>query len=252
MKIFERFDPIGVEMARTKQLQIEKPNEAKRAAMFGELLVSLSAKGDLYMLTSHLCGIGRPAILYWFVVQMMRAAVSNGQFKIVEFLLNDCGLSVNNPGLEEILFYAINSNVSVENACKVVTLLVTAGADINHQRRNDSYTLMHCAAKDGDLELCEFLIESKCSVNGVANDDSMPLTLADKTEDKELIDFLESKGAVRNWRDINKSSKISDEMADLSVKDDGAFVFGTQSDFKTTSGASTSEVKLCTAGGGFF
>ena len=93
-----------------------------------------------------------------------------------------------------IHFAASNGNLELGNA------LIRADADINARDKNGTTALIAAAAK-GNLDFVKVLVDAGADLNAAAKMAEAPFTAlqaAERTEHKEIVDFLKKSGAEQN------------------------------------------------------
>lgn len=208
--IFACTVPLETEMARFEALRAADEAAAANVIKHGAMLVALAKRGDLERLALM---VRTTAPTYWFTVQMLLAAAESGQAKIVAYMV-DNGAKLDSAPLKEILIHVAahcDAEDGGENCADVATYLVrTAKINVDAMRKSDYWTAMHVAVARGLVKLVHHLVSLGANVNAVAENDVMPLHLAESQAPQEaqdsLVTFLCNHGARRDWRDLLRST----------------------------------------------
>ena len=89
---------------------------------------------------------------------------------------------------------------------KAIQKCLDAGAPIDGVLGKTSYRVLHKAAKEGSIEMVEFLIERKAMVNARAEYGWTPLDMAIKKNRKKVIEMLRSNGGKTDVELTDKTS----------------------------------------------
>ena len=89
---------------------------------------------------------------------------------------------------------------------KAIQKCLDAGAPIDGVLGKTSYRVLHKAAKEGSIEMVEFLIERKAMVNARAEYGMTPLDMAIKKNRKKVIELLRANGGKTDVELTDKTS----------------------------------------------
>lgn len=163
--------------------------------------------------------------MYWHVTKALKAAMKNRHLDLVRYMIEDLELSLDHEAFQKLLHLYLFSCQSAETENdeegrklnrEIFKLLVKGkgkGAIDEVDNINSSTPLMIACESLSDLEMIQILCESGADVNSVNSDDQMPLSLIkgrlDKDQENEnlrqIYDYLKSRGAVLNWRELPKN-----------------------------------------------
>ncbi|GFS56364.1 hypothetical protein NPIL_568051 [Nephila pilipes] len=159
-------------------------------------------------------------------------AAWNGHQRVIEFLLSN-GVDVDDTnkngwtplhcaagsGNLEIVKFLIERGANINarnNDGKIPLDIARANGQIeiidildgrNTERKSPTYTSLHDAAKDGDLEAVKYLIRRSAGVNDPNEDGWTPLHCAASAGELEVAEFLISKGANTHAEDNTTAGK---------------------------------------------
>mmetsp|Transcript_7537 Transcript_7537/g.24090 ORF Transcript_7537/g.24090 Transcript_7537/m.24090 type:complete len:134 (+) Transcript_7537:128-529(+) len=94
--------------------------------------------------------------------------------------MSENGIDRRHPGLRHLIHELIEERAATDPVLvQVLPLLVQqCGFDVNGMRRGDGYTPLHIACADSRLLLFKVLVLLGADVHAIANDNSLPLSLA--------------------------------------------------------------------------
>jgi ankyrin repeat protein len=141
-----------------------------------------------------------PLLVLAFIVAL--SALANGQ-KIDPLQAPRSQRTISDKDLEAIaeLHAAVASG-----DFKVIQKCLDAGAPIDGVLGKTSYRVLHKAAKEGSIEMVEFLIERKAMVNARAEYGWTPLDMAIKKNRKKVIEVLRANGGKTDVELTDKTS----------------------------------------------
>ncbi|KAK8255637.1 ankyrin repeat-containing domain protein [Phyllosticta capitalensis] len=125
---------------------------------------------------------------------LLSEAASRGDEKIMELLLNAGAKVDEETGANALITAALKGNEHIVN------MLLSRNANVDWQDP-EGYTCLHWAAKNGDLEICEVLVNHGAKLETKTKEDlkltpgMTPLLLAAKCKHSPVVEFLLSREA---------------------------------------------------------
>ncbi len=140
-----------------------------------DLLAGAAAVGHIENMRKQIAQLGSPNILNTQGYSPLGLAVSNGHLEAVRFLLDQKANAniKDSKELTPLLWAIINSYKNPAQYLNIIQLLVSKGADI-HARDKDGFTVLHYAARIGDLALLDYLLASGAQTDINAVDALVP------------------------------------------------------------------------------
>lgn len=77
-----------------------------------------------------------------------------------------------------------------------------------NQKNNFHYTPLHCASREGHLEIVKFLLSKEVEVDSLTYDNETPLMLASRNGHLSVINLLLDEGANVNHQDRDKETSL--------------------------------------------
>ncbi|WP_419214580.1 ankyrin repeat domain-containing protein [Wolbachia endosymbiont of Rhagoletis cingulata] len=147
----------------------------------------------------------------------MHIAAKNGYKDIVEFFIDQQGLSINEQGENKWtpLHYAAASN-----SLNVVQYLVEEKEAAIDTKDRNNWTALHHASKEGHIEIVKFLIKKGANINAHNSQGKLPVDLASESK---VIQFLLSEGlfnAVRENKVLEVTNYLNKEVNGTRVEVD--------------------------------
>ena len=168
-------------------------------AAIGDLnavLVALEKGVDV----NAVCADEMPALVpaaYWGhveIVQLLLEHGANANCKAEDDLDTPLISAAKGTGLAK---NRLSSYTSDERQIKVIKLLLTSEADVNHKNKQGKNALME-VAKHGSLIATKILLQSGADVNAEDNHGKTALSIAKEEGHKEIIQMLKEAGAKDN------------------------------------------------------
>lgn len=171
----------------------------------GEQLVAYANNGELRKLKllsdEFITKYNDLFIPTYFIAKMLKSSLENGHLMIASYII-DHGYPYQNSNVPNSLEECLKV-VEDHRGVNIIEFLVTKGMDVNYQTKGTWLTALHIAAEKGLVETVKTLIALGADVNAVADNDLMPLHMAERsiasTKD-EIIEILKTNGAKLSWR----------------------------------------------------
>mmetsp|Transcript_23287 Transcript_23287/g.43385 ORF Transcript_23287/g.43385 Transcript_23287/m.43385 type:complete len:149 (-) Transcript_23287:233-679(-) len=109
---------------------------------------------------------------------MFEAACSNGHVEVITFMCEN-GVTQSHPGIRNIFHSVIATAREDAPLLRTLPILVKKfGFNVNTMRKGDGYTPLHVACQFSRLVLFKMLILLGADISAIANDNSLPMSLA--------------------------------------------------------------------------
>uniref|UniRef100_A0A6P7GEX0 Uncharacterized protein LOC114338418 n=1 Tax=Diabrotica virgifera virgifera TaxID=50390 RepID=A0A6P7GEX0_DIAVI len=123
---------------------------------------------------------------------LVHRAVASGDFKILQYLVEDCKMDVNVADVDGK--FPVH-NIYMRDNIDILKYLKDKGANLSISN-NQKQTLVHKAAKSGGLKVLRYLVEDcKMDVNVADVDGKFPVHNIYMRDDIDILKYLKDKGA---------------------------------------------------------
>lgn len=196
---------------RVKSLSGEDPTQAKRLFDLGESILIAARKGELSKMKKILFGSDQKDILFYFISKAFQEALINDHLMIAAFMVEN-GFPVNSHNSLPPYLHDSILVLDDERCVPVIKLFLNfkCSFDINTPAPRTWLTPLHIAVQRLLCQTTEFLVSNGADVNAVADEDLMPLNIAqaidtngnaESEKRKEFIlSLLIKHGAKETWR----------------------------------------------------
>lgn len=152
-------------------------------------MIDYADRGDLENFQRLLNDSDDQELMFWHVTKALKAAVKNRHLSIIEYLINECELSLDHEAFQKYLHLYLfgcqeaemeNDQDGIELNRSILKLLVKGkGRNVIDEldNINSSTPLIAACETLYDPEIIKILCEGGADVNAVNNDDKMPLNL---------------------------------------------------------------------------
>ena len=148
----------------------------------------------------------------WYYFSLMTIALGNVDKKMVNFLIeSNCDIKKVClrvlPIHKLVTSFSDQEEKSYESLSDLITTFVEKGFDINERLSSNGATPLLLAAKYGDIELVELLLELGADKNIPDNDNKKPYEVANLTTIRKLliIDTIDDKIKDEGWQKLGKN-----------------------------------------------
>lgn len=190
--------PLHVEMERFRGIMQADPDRGRQLFLGGEELITFAVNGNFRKFCEAAFRLGAEDgfPVNYFVSKAFTSTFLHHHLLIASFLI-DNGYPVNNTLCPNVLIECIKANLDDDSCCEAVEFLATKKFDFNVQEDKTWMAPIHYAVKHAMPRTVEVLIKNMADVNSVAENDVLPLVIAnslpDSPQKQEILQLLQLK-----------------------------------------------------------
>lgn len=192
------------QMSRLGELRMNDPDRARDIFALGERLIVLAGNGELRKLKEAVEKSAEGDIMVYFVAKMFQESLLKGHLMVASYII-DQGYPFNSSSVPNVLHLCLlHPEVEDFRAAEICDFLRLKGIDIDAQAPKTWLTALHMAVQRCFVNTVRTLVENGADVNAVADDDLLPLTIAERCTPSPAMDEIKAlllgKGARSTWR----------------------------------------------------
>jgi len=178
LQLFRPSLSLEQEIEKLEELRKHEPQYARQLMLQNNQLITLASQGCLDGMVQLLLGCREGELLSWTCAKMFEAACSNGHVEVITFMCEN-GVTQSHPGIRNIFHSVIATACEDAPLLRTLPILVKKfGFNVNTMRKGDGYTPLHVACQFSRLVLFKMLILLGADISAIANDNSLPMSLA--------------------------------------------------------------------------
>jgi ankyrin repeat protein len=140
-------------------------------------------------------------------------AARNNNTEVIDFLLSkNVSIDATSPDFEAIHCASQSGNLGT------VKLLISKGANVNATTQDKRLTPLHLSVMSRKLDVSNYLIENKASINFADRMGNTPLHIASKINEIDLVRLLVENGASKNIKNNNGKTPIDEAINEGNIE----------------------------------
>jgi len=180
------------------------PERARAILALGESLVVFAGRGELRKLKETVERTPEGDVMVYFIAKMFQESLLNGHLMVASYIIEQ-GYPFNSSSVPNVLHQCLqHPEIEDYRAAELCEFLRLKGIDIDAQAPKNWLTALHMAVQRSFVTTVRTLVDNGADVNAVADDDLLPLTIAERCtpspDMEEIKALLRSKGARTTWR----------------------------------------------------